>query len=392
MFLLIFLALYGIANWYITSRVFRILPLRGPWKLFSLSLWLFLVFAFPVGRLCTAFCRSTFSDWMLWLGSWYLGAMVYSLFFFAIIDLLRFLSHLWLRLKSPDSKNQIKLPERHRLRLLAAYSLFIIFVVTAGHYNAIRPVVRSYELSLPQRSDGGTVRVALVSDIHGGIMVDNHWLQRIVKTINETAPDVVLLAGDTVDGNVTHSQEERLSEVLAELSAPLGVYAVPGNHEYYTDTEEAVHAIESGNVTVLLDEAVEIEGLFILAGRKDIAAEQFGEKRKSLEGILTETGNALAVIVMDHTPVNLEEAAEAGIALQVSGHTHRGQLFPFNFITGMLFEQDWGFLRKKDTLFYVSCGAGTWGPPIRTSSRPEVVLFDITFTAGDDLREFREEE
>jgi predicted MPP superfamily phosphohydrolase len=192
------------------------------------------------------------------------------------------------------------------------------------------------------------------------------------------------MAGDIVDGSVTHAQEERLSQVLAGLSAPLGVYAVLGNHEYYTDTEEVVPAIESGGVNVLLDEALTIDGLFTLAGRKDIQAERFGEGRKPLETILEGTADDLAVIVMDHTPVNLNEATEAGVALQVSGHTHRGQLFPFNVVTDMIFEQDWGFLRKKDSLFYVSCGVGTWGPPIRSSSRPEVVLFNITFRRQDD--------
>ncbi|MGC9372116.1 MAG: metallophosphoesterase [Thermovirgaceae bacterium] len=383
LFLLVFLSLYGLANWYITTRFFRVLPFRGPWKILSRFLWLFFVFAFPVGRLSPAFCRSALSDSMLWLGSWYLGAMVYSLFFFAALDLWHLVARF--RLTPHGAKTPRRRRDRYPSRLFGVYCLYIIFVLAAGHYNALRPVVRGFELTLPAQSGGKTARVALVSDIHAGLMVNNHWLGRIVETVNGTRPDMVLLAGDIVDGNVTHAQEERLSEVLSELSAPLGVYAVPGNHEYYTDTEEALHAIESGNVKVLLDEALEINGLFTLVGRKDVEAERFGERRAPLKGILRGTNDDLAVIVMDHTPVNLEESAEAKVALQVSGHTHRGQLFPFNFITGMLYDQDWGFLGKEDTLFYISCGVGTWGPPIRTTSRPEVVVFDITLDAGGDL-------
>jgi hypothetical protein len=320
---------------------------------------------------------------MLRVGSWYLGIMVYSFFFFAVNDLWHLSVRLLPFLKNPDQKLNRRTRKNQGFGLFAAYALFIILVVVGGHYNAVRPTVRSYDLSLPGGNVGRTVRIALVSDIHAGLMVNNHWLHRIVNTINKTEPDVVLMAGDIVDGSVTHAQEERLSQVMAGLSAPLGVYAVLGNHEYYTDTEEVVPAIESGGVKVLLDEALTIDGLFTLAGRKDIQAERSGQGRKPLETILEGTADDLAVIVMDHTPVNLNEATEAGVALQVSGHTHRGQLFPFNVVTDMIFEQDWGFLRKKGSLFYVSCGVGTWGPPIRTSSRPEVVLFNITFRRQD---------
>ncbi|MFZ2811979.1 MAG: metallophosphoesterase, partial [Thermovirgaceae bacterium] len=123
---------------------------------------------------------------------------------------------------------------------------------------------------------------------------------------------------------------------------------------------------------------VVIDGAFTLAGRDDRTASLLGSTRKSLKTI-EGVGGELPVIVMDHTPNDLGEAEEAGVALQVSGHTHRGQLWPFNFITSRLFEQDWGFLEKGGTLFYVSCGVGAWGPPIRTSSRPEVVVLNISF-------------
>ena len=383
LFLLVFFIVYGLANWYITSRIFSLVPFRGPWKVLARPLWIALLLAFPAGRLCTTLCRTALADWMLRVGSWYLGIMVYSFFFFAVNDLWHLSVRLLPFLKNPDQKLNRRTRKNQGFGLFAAYALFIILVVVGGHYNAVRPTVRSYDLSLPGGNVGRTVRIALVSDIHAGLMVNNHWLHRIVNTINKTEPDVVLMAGDIVDGSVTHAQEERLSQVMAGLSAPLGVYAVLGNHEYYTDTEEVVPAIESGGVKVLLDEALTIDGLFTLAGRKDIQAERSGQGRKPLETILEGTADDLAVIVMDHTPVNLNEATEAGVALQVSGHTHRGQLFPFNVVTDMIFEQDWGFLRKKGSLFYVSCGVGTWGPPIRTSSRPEVVLFNITFRRQD---------
>lgn len=382
MFLLTFLTVYGLTNWYITSRVFRMTPFSGRWRIPARVVWLMLVLSFPVGRICSNICRTALMDRLLKVGSWYLGAMVYSLFFFLLIDLAKLFFWLRRRTGGLDGHERGEQKAGTAFGLFPVYAVIMSLILTAGHYNAVRPVVRSYEITLPASREAETVKIALATDIHAGIMVNNHWLQRIVETINGTEPDMVLLAGDIVDGDVTHAQEERLSEVLGSLTAPLGAYAVAGNHEYYTDTAEALRAIESGGVEVLLDEARDIEGLFMLVGRKDIQAERFEGPRKTLGEILDGAGGnsgSPPVIVLDHTPARLEEAVEAGVSLQFSGHTHRGQLFPFNFITDAIFEQDWGFLEKGDTLVYVSCGVGTWGPPIRTNSRPEVVLFSITF-------------
>jgi len=367
MFFLIFFSVYGLANWYITSRIFSIGPFSGGCKVPARLAWLLLVLAFPIGSICSHLCRLLLLDRLLWLGSWYLGLMTYSLLFFAALDIWKLINLPWRRVRVQE------------YRLFPVYILVMIVILAVGHINATQPEIRSFEISLPGVQGKSALRAALVSDIHAGIMVNNHWLNKIVDTINETEPDIVFLVGDIVDSDVTQAHEEKLSEVLAELDAPLGAYAVTGNHEYYTDTAEAVKAIESGGVEVLLDEAREIGNLFVLVGRKDIQAERFEGSLKSLREILEGSNSDLPVIVLDHTPVRLEEAAETGVALQLSGHTHNGQLFPFNFITDAIFEQDWGFLKKGKTLFYTSCGVGTWGPPIRTNSRPEVVLLKIIF-------------
>ncbi|KUL00551.1 MAG: Metallophosphoesterase, partial [Synergistales bacterium 54_9] len=140
----------------------------------------------------------------------------------------------------------------------------------------------------------------------------------------------------------------------------------------------AAHSFRDGGVTVLRDESVDIEGILTLVGRDDRAASRMGSPRLPLADI-PGVDSGLPVIVMDHTPSDLHEAEETGVALQVSGHTHRGQLWPFNYVTSRIFEQDWGFLKKGDTLYYISCGIGVWGPPIRTSSRPEVVVLNLNF-------------
>jgi hypothetical protein len=200
--------------------------------------------------------------------------------------------------------------------------------------------------------------------------------------VNQTKPDAVFLVGDIVDGLVRKAEEAELAEELQKLNAPLGVYAVTGNHEYYAGIEEALAYIEKGNVRILQDESVVLADRILLVGRNDRQAPRFGHSRKPLKTLLAESSPSteLPVIVLDHTPLGLDEAADAGVVLQFSGHTHNGQLFPFNLITRRIYEQSWGVLRKKKTIFYVSCGVGTWGPPFRTSSVPEIVLCTLTFS------------
>ena len=368
------LGVYGAANLFIWLHLARVVPYLGVLRVpIILAFWI-LVVALPAGRIGGAFCRCAFTDQLTILGSWYLGFMVYILLLLILVDAIRLADH-WIRIV-PRS-----LARRQGRAALAAFwgVLFLsVVVVAVGRWNARNPVVREYDLAIKGAPREGPLRVAVASDLHVGLLVRNHWLADMIETINSTRPDMVLLAGDIVDSDVTRAQEERLSEQLETLSAPLGVFAVLGNHEFYSGADEAARSFTEGAVIVLRDQSVVIDGAMVLVGRDDRAASRMGRRRSPLAAI-DGIGGDLPVIVMDHTPHDLHEAEEADIALQVSGHTHRGQLWPFNYITSKIFEQDWGFLKKGDTLFYISCGVGCWGPPIRTSSRPEVVVLNISF-------------
>lgn len=155
-----------------------------------------------------------------------------------------------------------------------------------------------------------------------------------------------------------------------------------GNHEYYSGLERSLKALRNAGIVVLEDEAVKIGESFYLVGRKDRTAEERGGGRKPLAEIVNSCNPALPIILLDHQPVRLEEAEKAGIDLQLSGHTHNGQLFPFNLLNERFYEVNWGYLRKSKTHYFVSCGAGTWGPPIRTAGHSEVVRLRVTFGNG----------
>ncbi|MDT8284429.1 MAG: metallophosphoesterase [Thermovirgaceae bacterium] len=373
-FLGIALSIYAAANIYIWIHLARVIPHLGSLKTPVFAGFWLLVAAFPLGRIGGAFFRCPFTDLLSIIGSWYMGIMVSAILLLAVLDILRLADH-WFRV-FPGS---IALrPGNARLAAFWIVLSLTVLTVAAGRWNATNPAIREYDITLRGTPREIPLRIAIATDLHVGLLVKNHWLARMIGTINSTSPDIVLLVGDIVDSDVTNALEEKLSEELALISAPLGVFAVLGNHEFYAGAQEAVHSFEAGGVNVLRDESIEIEGLFTLVGRDDRAASRRGAARIPLSEISGVDGD-LPAIVMDHNPSDLQEAVEASVALQVSGHTHRGQLWPFNFITNRIFEQDWGFLKKGETLFYVSSGLGVWGPPIRTSSRPEVVVLNISF-------------
>jgi hypothetical protein len=175
-----------------------------------------------------------------------------------------------------------------------------------------------------------------------------------------------------------------MTGVFRGLRSRLGIYSVLGNHESYGNLERNLSYLRKWGVTVLQDEAVLVDDSFWLLGRRDPTALRRGEARLPIEEIMKSSGvdAGRPLILLDHQPVGLGEAERAGIDLQLSGHTHAGQLFPLNIINKLIYEQNWGSLVKGRTQYYVSCGVGTWGPPVRTGSVPEIVLIRMSFKSG----------
>jgi uncharacterized protein len=260
-------------------------------------------------------------------------------------------------------------------------TIFSIIIVIAGYINASIFKINKFELSIQKTGINlKSLHIAIASDIHLGTIISNSHLKNLVNSINILKPDIILLAGDIVDEDLAPVIKNNLGETLTKLKSKYGTYAITGNHEYIGGVEEAVKYLSAHNITMLRDRAVMIDDLFYIVGREDRSISQFNaRKRKSLADILSGIDRNLPVILMDHQPFALQEAVNAGIDLQLSGHTHHGQLWPFNYITSKLFELSYGYIRKGSTHFYVSSGFGTWGPPVRTTARPEIVDITINF-------------
>jgi predicted MPP superfamily phosphohydrolase len=224
------------------------------------------------------------------------------------------------------------------------------------------------------------ISVVVISDIHLGTIIGKSRFDSIVSKINMMKPDIVLLPGDIVDEDLGPVIKQNLGESLLNVKSRYGIFAVTGNHEYIGGVEEACAYLSAHGVRVLRDEAVRINNSFYLIGREDRIMPRFaGRQRKSMSELTDGIPAEFPILLMDHQPFEVEESMEYGIDLQVSGHTHHGQLWPLNYITNAVYLLSWGYRKDGNRHLYVSCGVGTWGPPVRLGNRPEIVNFKLTF-------------
>jgi predicted MPP superfamily phosphohydrolase len=380
---------YILINGYMFARLFS--ALRGTGILRGLACGVFLFFAasFPASRFLRNFLPAPASDFLFILGSLYLAPMIHGFFLTLATDFLGILNyHLALTSLPPY---HVSNGRENAVAVIVLLSLAFSFL---GAVNAVFPAAREISVQWSggngeseNRGSGSSVKIALVSDIHLGKINSLSRLKRIAELIKSRHPDIVLIAGDTVDDTAwmrLPEQRDEIVSVLSSLSPRLGVWAVPGNHEYYSGIEESADFLKSCGINVMRDEWAAPGGEFLLVGRDDLTVARTGRERESLSSIITSARTAigsassyLPVIVLDHQPFRLEEAQQAGAALQLSGHTHKGQIFPANLLMSLLYEKYYGLYKKGLTSYYITSGAGTWGPPVRTTGRPEVVFIDF---------------
>jgi predicted MPP superfamily phosphohydrolase len=332
-----------------------------------------LAFSYLVARFTTRYLPAV-SKPLSTIGSYWLAAMFYFLLTLLALDILRLVA----RLVLPASALRVSwLAPTVGTGVL----LLVVGLVVYGTWNARHAKVNHYDLTIPKQAGSlDKLHAVMVSDIHLGDLVDNRRLEQMVVQINQLQPDVILFAGDIIDGDVEPFEKQNMAATLAKLKAPLGLYACLGNHEYIGgQTEIAAASLQKGGLRVLRDEVVEVGDAFYVAGRNDGGHGPDAMRRMDLAPILKDVDRSLPIILLDHQPSSLGNAEANGVDLQLSGHTHAGQMFPNRYITQRIFEVDWGYLRKGNLQVIVSDGYGTWGPPIRIGNTPEIVDMMITF-------------
>lgn len=371
----VFTLVYGSINWYVGVRGYQFTSVLYP----GLSGWLFgLIFAlialsFISSRFMGKFIPRPVVNLLTVVGAYWLAIMQFALFIVITIDVLR-LFNSWFGLL-PNGTNNEAIVGFAALLLLAG-------IVIYGLVNARNPIVKRYEITIPkQAGKHQELHIVLVSDTHLGAINGVQRLEHMVRMVNSLNPDVILLAGDVMDDDINPFIKQGMPEKLAKLNAGLGVYSVLGNHEYISGSVGTYKKyMEQAGIPVLVDSYVFVDDSFYIIGRDDLSGKSFnGKKRMEMEKLLEGANPSLPLILMDHQPYKLESAQQAGVDLQVSGHTHRGQMFPYHYITRRTYEIDWGYLLKGSMHVVVSLGFGTWGPPIRVGNRPEVVSIRVKF-------------
>jgi predicted MPP superfamily phosphohydrolase len=252
---------------------------------------------------------------------------------------------------------------------------------TGAYLANSAPVVRRVPVTLARLDpalDG--LRIVTFSDAHLSATYGGRRFERLVELVNAQRPDVVAIVGDLVDGSVDELREDVAP--LADLVSEQGVYFVTGNHEYFVDTRAWLRHLPTLGVEVLHNERVAIRrgaAAVDLAGIDDRTAAASGVPGHgaNLDAALEGRDDGVPVVLLAHQPVMVEQARAAGVDLQLSGHTHGGQLWPFDYVIGLDQPAVEGLSRHGDTQLYVTAGAGYWGPPMRVGARPEVTVVEL---------------
>jgi uncharacterized protein len=376
---LLFFGVYGAVNYYIGLRGWQHLGRYIPFmnmKVYWIVFW-FIVLAYVIFRFVESYFPESVSNIINLIGSYWMVIMVYLLIILPLIDLILFINRRISFL--PKSLTQIT-------NISAIWGVVVIIFITTlliyGTWSGRSPNITTYNLDIIKKAGNiKALKIAMVSDVHLGGIVDNHRLTKMVDKINEMNPDIVLLAGDIIDNKLEPFVKQNMGINFKRLKSKYGVYAAMGNHEAFNrNLEEVEKQYEQAGIKVLRDEAVLVAHSFYVIGREASSRDSTVKReRKELSQIIQGIDRGMPLIVMDHEPSNLQESEKQGVDLQVSGHTHKGQFTPINIITGLIYEVDYGYLKKGDTSIVVSSGFGTWGPPVRIGSRSEIVEINLKF-------------
>jgi len=256
--------------------------------------------------------------------------------------------------------------------------LIAIVVCTYAYFEASNIGVTKVTIQTKKLPEGvKEIVIAQISDLHLGVLVREKRLKKVAGILKEIEPDILFSTGDLVDANVDTIGE--LAEVFRGVNPRFGKYAVTGNHEFFAGIEKSVMFTRDAGFVLLRNECRNLDSLINIVGLDDPMAKRFKSRTgEDISGLLSRCDPALFTILLCHQPKKFRESAPLlPIDLQLSGHTHKGQLFPFNLVTHFFFPMQGGFFEVDGRKLYASRGTGTWGPPLRFLSPPEIVLIRL---------------
>jgi hypothetical protein len=373
LFLLTFFLLYGGLHYYLFVKANAALALGTLSSLFLILVMLFMVFAPLLVHVSERHGFFSLARLLSFIGYSWMGFAFLGFCCFILIDLYRlfifagglfspgFFAHL-----QPSPKYGFFLP------LLLSLSIALYGYFEAEHIRTERIVLKTPKLP----KEAGTLTIAQISDVHLGMIVRDERLTRILKEVKKSNPDIFISTGDLVDAQI--NRLEGLAEMLREINPRYGKFAITGNHEFYAGLPQSLEFTRKAGFTVLRGEGLTVAGLINLAGVDDPARLSPGLfKGVTEKELLSRLPREKFTLLLKHRP-DVDKNALGLFDLQISGHTHQGQIFPFRLITRLVFPYDGGsFQLPNHSVLHVSRGTGTWGPPIRFLAPPEVTVYEL---------------
>ena len=368
-FISVFLTIYTLVNYYLFVKGCRTLPNKANYRCIYTIIFLFFATQFVLARILLLTNTPFLSKIVFTLAGIWLAAMLYFFLIALCVDLIRLADHFFHFLPNLTP---------YKFKIFSVLSLAVACLLLIGNINAKQPKIKALTVNIAKKSSLSHLKIALVSDIHFGTIVDAKDIRKMMNKIKQENPDILLFAGDFIDEGVTSEKLNEIIPLFHQFEPKYGKIAVLGNHEYINDVEKSKQIYNQLGINLLIDSVLSISNAFAIAGRDD-KFNSFGNKqqRKSLDELLKDAELDLPFILLDHQPLRLKETARFPIDLQLSGHTHHGQLFPLNCLTSVIFEKSWGYTKINDTHFYISSGFGTWGPRMRLGSSAEVVVVNL---------------
>jgi predicted MPP superfamily phosphohydrolase len=346
--LLIVLTILGSAHFFIWLRLVD--PLPAPWRTLGTALVVLGAPGLPATMsLSRRLSRAQARPYLITAYTWF-GFATY-LFLGAILSAIA-----------------VAIGGNPRIAALIADAGAALAVVYGFAHVARGPVVRRVRIPLPGLS-ADSFRIVQLTDVHIGPLLGRKFAAEVVRQVNALDPDLIAITGDLVDGRLSELRPE--IEPLRELRAKYGVYSVTGNHEYYWNPEPWLEHIRSLGIRVLRNERVTIAGAFELAGVDDSSATE------DIPSAVDGRDPALPLVLLAHHPRSIIRAEPAGVDLQLSGHTHGGQLLPLGYLSRLFEPRVAGLSKFGEAWIYVSEGTGYWGPPMRVGTTQEITLIEL---------------
>jgi len=375
LFLLIYFSIYGSAHLYAFLKLKKGFSLGFPASLILAIFMILMVVAPIVVRISERHGYDALARGLAYIGFTWMGLLFIFIsvsFFFDIYRLLHFLAKMLTRSPLEDFT-----PSSRNFCTLAI--LFSFAVVIYGYFEALHIRTEHVTVKTSKIPENiGRVRVVQISDVHLGLMVGKSRLKRILQKVRDARPDILVSTGDLVDGRM--DDLEMLTQMFQNTPAQYGKFAVTGNHEFYAGLDRALAFTEKAGFTMLRGEGLTVSDLLNVAGVDDPARKRYVPDRAASEKALFEKmPGEKFTLFLKHQPVIGSESL-GWFDLQLSGHTHKGQIFPFNLFTKFFYPMHTGLSKLNgNALLYTSRGSGTWGPPVRFLSPPEVTVIDITY-------------